>query len=231
MRGFRRLAALALPVLLGGALGTGAGMLPASAAPVCAPLTTVDHSYVSPIHFGQALDAINWGGSGHASTACSGALVNDNIKTWTYHGAGVAADFTAVVTGVGIAQLVYTPGNQVNVGNPLCVSTVLDSKGAFARLRPCAGLTVTVDAVTGNAAIAATTGNQWQNFSGVSEGDGFVQLEAVHEPVPYSLNIAGFGGSGTQVISWTPLVADACEDNSALTPCSENEIFEVLAAA
>lgn len=221
--------------LIGAAIATGAPG--ASADPVlppggCALGVATDASFVSPIHGGQALNASNWGGSGHASTACTGAVTNDNIKTWRYGGAGIASDFTPIPLGstvqpaicttapaTGCFQLEYTPGK---AQSGLCISTVLDLKGAFTRLRPCAGL-----ATTGIGSVL----NQWQDFTLVAEGDGFSQIEAITEPTPYSLNIAGFGGNGTQVISWSPMVKDACSDGSLSTVCSENEIFEVMAAA
>lgn len=199
----------------------------ASAATVCAPLTTTDHTFASPIHLEQSLDAIGWGGSGSRLTACTGAVVNDNIKTFQYSSAGVAADFTPVATSATTFQLVYTPGNEVSTTAPLCVSTVLDQRGVFARLRPCAGLAVTVSTVTGNATIVPGAGNQWQNFRFSSVGDGFSEITATQEPAPgpFSLNIAGYGGNGTQVISWTPFAT--CTGLG----CAENQIFEVLPAA
>lgn len=222
--------------LLIGGLGLLAGGIAfaapgASAAAVCAPLATAgDHSYVSPIHGGQALDAIGWGGSGSKAMACTGAVVNDEIRTFQYPAASVAADFTPVATGIATVQLVYTPGNQVSTTAPLCVSTVLDQLKTAARLRPCAGLTVTVNLGTGLATIVPTTGNLWQNFSADAVGDGFFQLEASTEPAPgpFSLNISGAGGNGTPVISWFPLVNENCGMNGS---CADNEIFEALAAA
>lgn len=225
--------------IVGAALAVAAIALPASAAPLTPPgtcvvntTTTNLHSYVSPIHGGQALNAINWGGGGSKSAACTGAVSNDNVKTWHYPGSSVASDFTVVPLGgtvqpavcttfpaTGCFQLEYTPGNQQS---GLCVSTVLDLKGAYARLRPCAGL-----ATTGIGSVL----NQWQDFTLVAVGDGFNQIEAITEPTPYSLNIAGFGGNGTQVISWSPMAHDACSDGSPATVCSENEIFETLAAS
>lgn len=227
----RKIAGAAVAVALAGA-GFALAVPAAHAATVCATLSTNNvHHYVSPIHGGQALDAINWGGSGSAAAACTGAVVNDNIKTWVNSHAGAAADFTPVPTTVaGTFQLVYTPGNKVSTTAPLCVSTVLDQKGAYARLRPCAGLAVAVDGGTGLATITAGAGNMWQDFSAVNEGDGFFQLEATQETTPYSLNIKGYGGSGTQVISWTPFGAGFCSDNNPGTPCAENEIFERIPA-
>lgn len=233
----RRYFALAGALAIAGGLAFAVAPV-ASATPSCAPTGVSASSYVSPIHGGQALNAINWGGSGHKSTACTGALVNDNIKTWRYPAASVASDFTPVaVTGLagsnltkctatgagfypGCVLLEYTPFGQ-HTG--LCISTVLDLKGAFSRLRNCASSLQ--DNTAGHVV------NQWQDFALVPEGDGFWQIEAVLEPTPFSLNIAGFGGNGTQVISWTPLVMDACSDNTPATPCAENEIFEVLPAA
>lgn len=221
----------------------------ASAATVCAPLTTHDNSFVSPIHSGEALNAINWGGGGSLAKACTGALVNDEVKVW--HNGGAPSDFTEVLvtagtTGLGVptactstapcVQLVYTPGNQVSTTNPLCVSTVLNQLGAAARLRPCAGLTVNVSggfATIVNAAPTSagtvTNGNQWQDFNFDQQGDGFWEIEAVAEgsPGPFSLNISGSGGNGTQVISWHPLVNDNCV---FMAGCADNEIWEPTAA-
>lgn len=235
MFGFNKTAAIAVA---GAAFAVAAIALPASAASLTPPgscavsTTTMAHSYVSPIHGGQALNAINWGGSGRLATACTGAVTNDNLKTWHYPGSSVASDFTAIPLGgtvqpavcttapaTGCYQLEYTPGNQLS---GLCISTVLDLKGAYARLRPCAGL-----ATSGIGSVI----NQWQDFAFIAVGDGFNQIEAILEPTPYSLNIAGFGGNGTQVISWTPMAHDACSDGSPATVCSENEIFETLHAS
>ena len=194
-----------------------AGASAASAATVCAPLASVsDVGYQSPIHGGLALDAVGWGGGQSAANACTGAQVNDRIVVWQTSHAGVAADFTPVLTTTGNYQLVYTPGNQVSVTAPLCISTVTDSEYAYARLRGCAGLTVTVNGATGQATMTAAAGNEWQNFKFVPQGDGFNQIEAVQElsPGPFVLNIKGWGGDGTQVISFPG------------TGAAENQIFE-----
>jgi hypothetical protein len=230
----RKILAALAPVLLGGALALTTGVLPAHAATVCAPLATnTTASWASPIRSEQTINASDWGGSGNPATACTGALVNDPVKTWQYSAggghvaAGAASDLTAVSTGGGHVQFVYTPGNEVSTTAPLCISTVLDQQGAYVRLRPCAGLTVTVNTVTGAATIVQTTGNQWQNFTVEPAGDGFDQIVATQEAPPFALNISGYGGNGTQVISWPPFGTSGC---SGMT-CAENQIFEQLAAA
>lgn len=233
---FKRLAQIgAAAALAAGAIAFGAGTASALPPGGCTLSTAADFSYVSPIHYpgGEALAPADWGGGGTISRACTGAIVNDNMVVWQYGSGpgrvGVAGDLTPVpVTGLssgdqakctadgasGCFLLEYTPGK---AQSGLCVSTVLDQLRAYARDRGCAA--AVQDGTLGHAV------NQWQDFSFKPEGDGFFQIEAVLEPTPYSLNIKGFGGDGTQVISWYPL--GSCSGMG----CSENEIFEQLAAA
>lgn len=208
--------------------------------PTCAPLTSTDASFVSPIFGGDAIDAIAWGGSNSPATACTGMQANDQIKSWPVAQAGVAADFTAVeLTGptpspTGQYELVYTPGDEVNVASPLCISTVLDTLRTPALLRPCGdGTVVHYDAVSGGATLhateAAATLNEWQTFSAPDVGDGFFQFEDTTEPTHFSLNIKA-NGYGSPIISWFPVGTTVGGHHYDMTN-SENEIFSVQSAA
>jgi hypothetical protein len=145
------------------------------------------------------------------------------VKTWQVSNASIASDFTAEPVGTSPTefQLVYTPGDQVSTTAPLCVSTVLNVSGSYARLRGCAGLSVSVNP-SGIASLVQATGgngNQWQDFNlGPSVGDGFNQIEATLSPGPLCLNIKGWRGNGTQVISFPS------------TGSAQNQIWEQVAA-
>jgi hypothetical protein len=237
----RIIAAAAAPVVA--ALGLGVlAAAPASAhAVTCtAQLGSFDRSYQIPIHGDLALDALNWGGSGHAGSECTGALVNDAIGVYAAAHAGGPADFTQVFVPLanlssaqatacgsftavlsGCFELVYTPDDQAS-SSPLCVSTVTVVQGAYARLRGCTNVTESV--VSGAGVLSFATGsnggvNVWQDFALKPEGDGFNFIEAVLEPSPgpYVLNDAGFGGDGSHVISWVPSM-------------SENQLWEQVTA-
>jgi hypothetical protein len=231
---YRRLMLSAMTILSGLALTLGISVA-ASAAPSlppggCIALPANAVGFQVPIRGGLALDALNWGGGGTKSAACTGAQVNNPIGVWKTNGASIAADFTKIpVTGLtapeqalctangatGCFLLEYTPAN---LQSGLCVSTVIDRQGSFFRLRGCAP------------SAQGSGDNQWQDFAFVPTGDGFNEITAVLEPGPgpFVANDTAWGGNGTQVISWPPI-------SSSLTPCTtshgcENQIWEQVTA-
>jgi hypothetical protein len=208
IRSFRGLAGAVIPLALGTGLALGAAAVPAQA------LSAV-HTYTVPVSGpqgfqppGLSLDALDWAGTGNNGTCTTGAAqVNSLVGFWRAGAthAGCAADFTEVAVtaavpggepaGTTAVQLQYAPGGLVNAS--MCVSTVTDVQGAFARLRGC---------VAG--------GNPWQDFLLIPKGDGLFQIQAFTGPLPaagtdgavapgYFLNDKRFGGNGTPAISWT----------------------------
>lgn len=192
----KKLLAAAGAVVLGTGLALSTSLtahaisLPCQAAfPTCA-------SYDAPLHGGMDLDALNWGINPQTGTS-----YNDEVAVWAEPTAGRAADF--VLVPVSSSAIGWTAANKgfliefapKSVLSGFCVSTITDSDGAFARLRPCAQNAPTVANPTFSV-------NPWQTFTEVPQGDGFFQFEAVYESVPKFLNVKGFGGSGTPVVSY-----------------------------
>lgn len=146
---------------------------------------------------GVALDALGWGGTGSSASCTTGAAtVNDEVGVWNTAAAGCASQWSIVIaagqTLATVVQLEYAPDG--NTSADLCVSTVTDVQGAFARLRPC-----------------ATGLNPWQDFSEVavaSDIAGAVELRAEGAGVAgwtaYNLNDRAFGKDGAAVISYPP---------------------------
>lgn len=218
-----------IPIRIGVALSA-LGLLAGSVA-VAAPgaSAATDLSFQTPIHGGLLLNASNWGGEGSkAGTLLSGGVVNDAIDVWVPASASVASDFTIVpVSGLTTEQqtactgggatgcflIEYTPGAE---STGLCVSTVSDTLGAFARLRHCAAPVQDGAAVIGHGPV-----NQWQDFAETFGGDQLNQLQAVLEPTPFVLNVKAFGGKGAQVISWTSVSGFG----------AENQLWEHVTAA
>ena len=153
--------------------------VPASAA--TAPLVEV----VTPVHNGLALNV--WGGNAYVDAPIRLYRSGANYKAEQF--LEVPLGFTGAP--VGAFQLEYAPGG---VPSGLCVSTVTDIKGSYARLRLCAGY----NTVLGVGSVA----NAWQDFVTVPEGDGLNQIEAVTETTPYFLNDKGNAANGGYVISW-----------------------------
>lgn len=158
---------------------------------------------------GVALDALGWGGTGTPASCTTGAAaVNDEVGVWNTASAGCASQWDILIaagqTAPDVVQLEYAPDGNTSAG--LCVSTVTDVQGAFARLRPC-----------------ATGLNEWQDFTEVaahSDIAGAVILQAGLEPLPtaasntttatagFALNDRAFGRDGAAVISFPPTTGE-----------------------
>lgn len=212
MQGTKKIVAAASSLIAVASAAVGLTAIPAHAATA--------FSYQTPVRGGLLLNASKWGGEGSKAATIGGhGVVNDPIDVWSPSNASVASDFVDVpVTGLsdgaattcsgagGCFLIEYAPAGNLS---GLCVSTVTDVKGAYARLRGCAPSN------------QAAGFNQWQDFAETQGGDALNQLQAVLEPTPYVLNDKAYGGNGSQVISWS----------STSGMGSENQLWEVVPAA
>jgi hypothetical protein len=181
-------------------LTLGGGVAAEAATPVQITLPALDATAANPN--GLALDALNWGGVGNSSTCTTGdGVSNSPVGVWRAAGAGCASDWVILADATpGTYQIQYQPDG--NASANLCVSTIGNSVGVHARLRPC-----------------AVGGNAWQTFHNVADPNtditGGVLIEST---AGLALNDAAFGGNGSPVISFTPSLTGTAVNQIWLIP-------------